>query len=252
VFGRFFTDCLITICDEDEKTARAHHICRTIRRTHGVGAREDRFSPVDRAEKVALRAQLGLEKDAVICLCTGELNINKNQKQLVAAAAQVVKQQPAFCLLLAGSGDSELSLRQQIDGLGLQECVRLLGYRTDVDRLVKASDMIASVSFREGLPVNIMEGMLCAKPAVATHNRGHDELIADGVSGSLVDCGDVEATARALTALCSQPELRRQMGLAARERSAVYGSQSVMHEVESIYAEFVFNQSTRKDRGKKE
>ena len=83
-------------------------------------------------------------------------NINKNQKQLIAATAQVVKEQPAFCLLCAGAGDQEQALRQQIDELGLQDHVKLLGYRTDVEQFVKVSDMIASVSYREGLPVNIM------------------------------------------------------------------------------------------------
>ncbi len=242
-FGRLFTDCLITICNEDEQTARRHRMCRIICRTHGVGAKEDRFFPVDEAEKQALRRQLGLKADDILCLCTGELNINKNQKQLIAATAQVVKEQPAFCLLCAGAGDQEQALRQQIDELGLQDHVKLLGYRTDVEQFVKVSDMIASVSYREGLPVNIMEGMLCAKPAVATHNRGHNELIADGVSGFLVDFGDVDATAKALGELAAQPELRQTMGQAARDRSSVYGSQNVMREMERIYTEFVFNHS---------
>ena len=154
-----------------------------------------------------------------------------------------MKEQPAFCLLCAGAGDQEQALRQQIDELELQDHVKLPGYRTDVEQFVKVSDMIASVSYREGLPVNIMEGMLCAKPAVATHNRGHNELITDGVSGFLVDFGDVDATAKALGELAAQPELRQTMGQAARDRSSVYGSQNVMREMERIYSEFVFNHS---------
>ncbi len=241
IFGRSWTDCLITICDEDEKTARTHHICRNIRRSHGVGAKAERFAPVSEEEKRALRKELGLDESAVLCLCTGELNANKNQKQLVEATKQVLSACPDFCLLCAGVGDTEQALQVQIEALGLQKSVRLLGYRTDIDKVVKASDFVSSVSLREGLPVNIIEGMLCAKPAVATHNRGHNELICDGVSGYLVNPGDVDATAAALTALAVQPDLREQMGLAAQERSAVYSTQSVMREVEQIYNEFVFN-----------
>ncbi|HBL41584.1 MAG TPA: glycosyltransferase family 1 protein [Ruminococcaceae bacterium] len=241
IFGRLWTDCLITICDEDEKTARKHRMCRNIRRIHGVGARAERFSPVNEEEKKALRRELGLDESAVICLCTGELNANKNQKQLVEATKQVISVCPNFCLLCAGIGDTELVLLSQIEALGLQNSVRLLGYRTDVERFAQASDMVASVSLREGLGINIIEGMLCAKPAVATHNRGHNELICDGVSGYLVNPNDVDATAKALTALATQADLREQMGLAAKERSAVYSTQSVMREVEQIYNEFVFN-----------
>lgn len=246
IFGRLFTDCLITICDEDEKTARTHRICRNVRRIHGAGADAKRFAPADEAEKQALRAQLGLAADDLVCLCTGELNVNKNQKQLVAATAQVIQSVPAFRLLSAGSGDTEQALRQQINELGLQDHVQLLGYRTDVERFVKASDFVASMSCREGLGVNIIEGMICAKPAVATRNRGHSELVADGVSGYLVAIGDVDATAKALINLAEQPELRQKMGLAAKERSTAYTTQSVMREMESTYREFVFEKVDQK------
>lgn len=246
LFGRLWSDCLITICDEDEKTAREHKICRSVRRIHGAGAKAERFAPISEEERLALRDELGFGPDDVLCLCTGELNANKNQKQLVAAAAQVVEACPSFYLLCAGSGDTEQALREQIESLGLQDHVRLLGYRTDVERFVRVSDFVASVSCREGLGVNLIEGMICAKPAVATRNRGHSELVADGVSGFLVPIGDVDATAKAMLQLAEQPALRQKMGLAAKERSAAYTTQSVMREMESIYHEFVFDRQDQK------
>ncbi len=194
VFGKLFTDCIITICDEDEANAKKHKLCKNIKRIHGVGVNGERFMPVDEETRQKIRKEYNLDKNAKVCLCTGELNANKNQQMFISALPEVVKENPGFRLMFAGIGDKEDELRSLAKSLGVEENVMFLGFRTDIDKLIAVSDFICAGSYREGLPVNIIEGMLSAKPAVVSHNRGHNELVADGVSGFLL----ISVTQRAL------------------------------------------------------
>ncbi len=245
IFGRLFCDCLITICDEDEATAKKHRLCNTVRRIHGIGGDGVRFAVCSDEEKMSLRELYGFDKNSKICLCTGELNANKNQQMLIRALPVVVAAYPGFKLLFAGVGDNEANLRELAKELKVENSVVFLGFRSDVDNLMKMSDFVASASFREGLPVNIIEGMLNAKPAIVTHNRGHNELVEDGVSGIFVPFGDNDKVVQAFIAFCSDEELCRKMGKAACERSEKYSLQSVEKELNSIYNEIVFNKNDR-------
>ena len=128
-----------------------------------------------------------------------------------------------------------------IKQLGVENSAKLLGYRTDVDRLLKICDFVASASYREGLPVNIIEGMFSKKAAVVTHNRGHDELVAQNESGIFVPTDDPKECAKAFEKLCKDKNLRLEMGEKAFERAHKYSSEKVKKELEEIYKEIIFN-----------
>ena len=68
--------------------------------------------------------------------------------------------------------------------------MKTLGYRTDLEKLVPAVDAVVSCSKREGLGLNVIEAMLCKKPVVAAINRGHVELVDNGVTGYLLQSED--------------------------------------------------------------
>lgn len=240
IIGRLFTDCLITIGDEDEKRARKNKLCKSIFRIHGVGVDGEKFHEISFSEKLELRREYGYNERDVLCLCTGELNLNKNQK-LFIAAMEHVKACPGLKLIFAGAGDSLSDLQAQIKGLHLEDRAQLLGYRTDVADLLKISDFVCSASYREGLPVNIIEGMFSSKPAIVSHNRGHDELVADNESGIFVPTDDPQAAARALERLCKDKDLREKMGRKAFERAQKYSTLNVAKELEEIYKKAVFD-----------
>ncbi len=65
------------------------------------------------------------------------------------------------------------------------------------------------------MPLNIIEAMLCAKPVVASHNRGHDELVSPGRTGILLTPTDTAGFAAAIDALATNAVKRNEMGEAA-------------------------------------
>ncbi len=229
-----FTDLLITINEEDYRLAREKFPVR-VARIHGIGARSDKYAPYDTDTCRALRQELGYAEGEKLILCTGELLPNKNQITAIRAMEQVVKAHPEAKLLLAGNGPSEDALQEEIQKLGLSEHVQLLGYRTDLERYVNIADIILSCSYREGLPLNIVEGMLCRKPVVASVNRGHRELVQEGRTGYLLAPADTEGFARRLTELLEHPETREALAANAEAFAQSYADRSVAAELENIY-----------------
>ena len=230
-------DVLVTVNEEDYRLACERFGGRTrVERIHGVGVDEGRYHPVTKEERAAMRSNEGLKESDFAILCTGELNENKNQATLIAAAAQLRNELPNLRVLLAGNGPKEQELRAQVESLGLTENVKLLGYRTDLERVTPAVDLVVSCSLREGMPLNIIEAMLCKKPVVASHNRGHDELVEDGATGFLIDPKDAEGFAAAIRKLAESEDLLRKLGEAGAEKAQMYGVKAVEKELMRVIA----------------
>lgn len=229
-----FTDTLITITEEDYKRSSAYFKVNTVH-IHGVGADSSRFTPVTKEEQFRLRDELSLPTDSPIILCTGELLKNKNQATLLKSLPEILKLHPNLLVLLAGNGPEQPNLEQLAAELGITKHVKLLGYRTDLEKLVKAADIIVSCSFREGLPLNIIEGMLCARPIVASANRGHNELIADRNCGLLFPPGEYHNLAKAVITLLNNPDLINQLSLRASKHALRYTDTAVVKELRNLY-----------------
>jgi Glycosyltransferase len=230
-----YCDLLITLNEEDESLAGKRFGKRTkVARIHGVGVDESRYHPATPEDQLAMREAEGLAPDDFVLLCTGELNANKNQTTLVSAAALLKDEIPRLKILLAGNGPREQALREQIHAEGLDGIVRLIGYRTDLERVVPAVDLVVSCSKREGMPLNIIEAMLCGKPVVASHNRGHDELVRDGVTGRLLPFGDVPAFAEAIRSVYRNAAQTAAMGQNGRREIQPYTIAAVGAELNDL------------------
>ena len=175
-------DYLVTITNEDYELASKKFKTKVVR-MHGVGVDGDRHYPISEEQKLSLRKELGVSDKDFICLCTGELNKNKNQKFLIDLVPKLKEQIPNIKLWLAGNGASKEELEKQIEMLGVSDSVTLLGYQPKIENYVRASDVVLTASKREGLPFNVVEAMLTKRPVVASVNRGHRELIKDGETG---------------------------------------------------------------------
>lgn len=225
-----FTDKLITINEEDYQLAKRKFSC-PVCRIHGVGANSEAFRLVDTDEQQRIKAELGLHSHVLITV--GELLPNKNQKTAILALHKVLETYPHTCLLIAGNGPEKESLAETARALGLQDNVRFLGYTTQLQRYLEAADVAIACSHREGLPLNILEAMLCGKPVVASDNRGHRELVQPGINGYLVDADDVDAYAQSVCRLLS---LKKTDGTAIQCSVTPYTDRCVAEELKHIYS----------------
>ena len=187
-----FTDTLILINKEDYELAkRKFKKCKDIQYVPGVGIDEKKFDfEMSEDERTELRASLGLKKDDFVMIFPAELNKNKNQIMLINAMEELVKKHENIHLLLPGTDLYDGYYQTITKDKNLDKNVHFLGYRKDIPRLLKISDLAVSSSKREGLPVNILEAMCAGLPVVATDCRGQRDLIADGENGYLIQQND--------------------------------------------------------------
>lgn len=231
-FANHYTDKLITITKEDYQLASKKFNCQ-VQRIHGVGVNEERYYPVSMEEQLKLREELGFSAEQKIILCVGELLPNKNQKMAIHAMKEVVKVYPDAQLLLAGNGPEKEHLEAEIKACGLESNVKLLGYCTCLEKYQRITDVLLACSYREGLPLNLVEAMLTGNPVVASVNRGHRELICDCLNGFLVNNAH-EMADRVMELLCND-ENRQQMGQKALCFAQEFGVETVKRELDAIY-----------------
>ncbi len=138
--------------------------------------------------------------------------------EVLVDAAGLLQEEARVHLLLVGNMQSAV-LRERIDTSPARMRIHLAGYRADAPALMAACDVFVLPSLkREGLPRAVIESMAYRTPPIVTNCGGSPELVEDGVSGLVVPPGDARAIAEAVRRLRADPESRKKMGEAARER----------------------------------
>jgi glycosyltransferase involved in cell wall biosynthesis len=163
-----------------------------------------------------IRNQLSIPPGTVVAGTVGSLFEVKGLPYLLEAAKKIITCFPDFKLLIAGEGNQEAALNEEIIALKLQETVKFLGFRDDVPKLLNLFDIYVCSSISEGLSLSILEAMAAGKPVVATAVGGNPELIIHGQNGFLVPSKDPEALAQKVLVLLKDKNLRESMGKKGR------------------------------------
>lgn len=227
----FFTDVLITINREDYEFSRKHLHAKRLEYVQGVGVKLERFQNHS-AERDAIRVSLGLGKDDFVLLSVAEMTKNKNHRMMLEAMARIPN--PHVHLLCAGRGqelENNIALCSQ---LHLMHRVHFLGYRSDVPQLYAAADVFLFISFREGLSLSLMEAMSSGLPCIVSPIRGNVDLITDRKEGIYARLHP-KSIAEAIVSLESDPELRRTLGEAAKEKVQAFSLDTISKRMEEIY-----------------
>lgn len=225
-----YTDLLITINAEDYERAKRFS-AKQVALVHGVGIDVARFrEDVDRA---AVRASLGIPRDANAVITVGEHIPRKNHETVLRTVAKL----PGVWLLFGGVGELMEPLRALAEALGIAERTLFLGFRKDVPALLGAADVFMFPSFQEGLPVSLMEAMAVGLPCVVSRVRGNADLIQDGKGGMLREPLDADGFAEDIAGLLENPALRREMGTRNRKEIEAYGLAKVRAHMAELYGE---------------
>lgn len=175
------TDTLVTINNEDYNRGKKFNT--DIIMINGVGINLNLYKKPSYEEKNKLRNTYGIKNNLKVLFYAAELNDNKNQKKLIEYMKKIVEIDSKVILLLAGEGKKRNILNEMISKYNLKENVFLMGQRNDIQNLLKISDVIVSSSKREGLPVNLIEGMATGLPAIVSDCRGNRDLIKNNTNG---------------------------------------------------------------------
>ncbi len=223
--GGMFTDYIFTVSGEDCASAVSLNIIDEDKVEHtGIGVDLDRFDPKRFAGmRDGIRGRLGIAPDRPVVCIVGRLVREKGYIELVQAVEKIARVIRNVLVLVVGGAldsdydDASAEIMQAVAEKDLDNQFMFLSFRSDVEELLYASDVFTLPSYREGLPVSVMEAMAMELPVVATNIRGSRETVRDGVSGFLVEVGDIDALADALISLLADEDKRREMGMRGRE-----------------------------------
>lgn len=159
-------------------------------------------------------------------VCTGKLYEVKGQKYLIEACRLLRDRGVEVACEFVGDGPDREMLARRVAEVGMEDCVRFHGRVTQhrIAQILAEADILAAPSVpasdgrREGIPVVLMEAMACGVPVAASDLSGIPELVEHGETGLLVPPGDSTALADALQRLASDPQLRRRLAAAARDK----------------------------------
>ncbi len=178
----------------------------------------DLFRPWDDPARRAGREALGITPDTIAFGCVASFTPVKRHNDLIAAFASVVIAHPNARLLLVGDGPLRADITAQIAELGLQDSVRLLGNRPDIENVLPLFDAAVLASSTEGMSNALLEAMSCRLPLVATAVGGNLQLVIDDTNGLLVPINDPASLAKALICIAQSASLRQRLGTEGRAR----------------------------------
>ena len=174
------------------------------------------------AARSALVNELGIDPSLPVMVSVGTIMRRKRPLVAVDVLSALRNKGIAATLLLAGrtEGTESGMVVDAIARAGLRDHVRLLGYRSDIDRLLAGCDLLLAPAVDEGHGRAVVEAMLAGTPVIAAKSGGHVEILRDGVTGRLVDPDDVDAMATAAAELLTHYDRASLLAHRAREDAA--------------------------------
>lgn len=166
-----FTDALITINNEDFNFARKKFKNTNVYKINGIGLDVEKIKSV-KIDKEAKKRELGVDTDTYIIMSVGELNENKNHQAVIKA---LEKFEHKYIYIICGVGPLDEMLKEMAKERNVN--LKLLGFRNDIFELLQITNLFIFPSYREGLPVSLMEAVSLEVPCLASNIRGCNELL---------------------------------------------------------------------------
>ncbi len=164
-----------------------------------------------------------------------ELHPIKNLAVAIDAVASLIHIFPRLRYVIIGEGQERARLSAQIQHLGLEEHVFLVGALPEAARFLKAFDLFVLPSKSEGAGYVLLEAGLAAVPIVATRVGGIPELITNGQTGSLVPSDAVDALTLAIRELLEDSNRQAEYTTTLLPICAAYSIEKMVAETVAVY-----------------
>ena len=227
-------DAIITINQEDLHLARKRFRNTSVYYLPGIGVDVEAYSKANVC-KDDVRKSLGIGQSEKLIISVGEVNDNKNQKTIIKALT--FPQMADVHYLIVGDGNRRIQTEAYAAELNVGNRVHFLGYCTDIASLLHVADVFVFPSYREGLPVAVMEAMAAGIPVIASRIRGNVDLIEDGVNGFLCDPRDAAGFADRIQKILDNPSLVQKFCNNSLRKIHAYDMGIVTEKLKELYCD---------------
>ncbi|MEM0982995.1 MAG: glycosyltransferase [Planctomycetota bacterium] len=219
-------------------------------RAHGIGEEEQYLTvrsgmetekflhPEPGEDRASMRSKLGFTDDDFVIGTVARLAEHKGHDDLLDALGDELRARPSWKLLWVGDGWWRDRLLGRVKEMGLSDRVVTTGLveQHRVPSMMRAMDVLAHPSYREGLPRTVPQGLLCGVCPVANDVDGTREICRDMDTGRLVACQDIAALREAVVWLFEHPDERRAMMERGRDEVArEFTAARMVERLEEVY-----------------
>lgn len=174
------------------------------------------------------------EKEIIIGTI-GRLTYQKGHDLLIKAFAHVADIIGNVRLIILGSGENEINLKNLVKENGCENKINFVKYNEDIYDILNKLDIFILTSRYEGVPYVILEAMNIGIPIVSTRVGGIDNILKDEYSALLVEKGNIEEISKALMKLIKNPLLRTELSNNAFNEVQKYSIENMAKNVEYLY-----------------
>jgi glycosyltransferase involved in cell wall biosynthesis len=196
----------------------------------------------DEAETEALRrdvrTELAMPPETRLLLTTARLEPQKGHVNLLQIMSRVIDEFPDVRFVWAGDGGERQALETRVQQQGLGSHVRFLGYRTDIHRLLRASDLFVFPShFEGGCSSSIREAMARRLPIVCSDAGGIPEILHNGCHALVFRVQDNDGMLAQLRDALRHPAKMHALAEQARERIEEFSSDRMVDNYSAVFRE---------------
>lgn len=196
------------------------------------------FAPVSEKRLERLRDLYGLELDSPVVGTTSRLSSEKGLHVLLEAFALVLSRLSRARLLIVGDGPERTSLERQAQALDIRHAVIFAGFQSDVAAHLRLFWITAAPSiWEEPCPLSVIESLAAGVPVVASRVGGIPEVVRDGETGLLVEQGNLQQLATAISRVLEEPILRQRLGEGCRAHDQRASMRCHLERMEALYRE---------------
>lgn len=229
----FFTDELLAVGDKVRQDVL----------NAGIGSK-DKFGLMppglgigSLSPKVDSQKILALPSGRLQCAFIGRVTQIKRPDRFLDVVSEIKKRGVELDFFIAGDGELLEICRERIKNDDLP--VTVLGWQSDIERVLSAADIVVLTSDNEGTPLSLIQAGMAGLPVVTTNVGSVPDVVLDGVTG-IVSGPDVEQIVDALEKLVADKGLRAQYGAAAQDFTlSHFGVKRLVSDHEELYKKLI-------------
>jgi glycosyltransferase EpsD len=211
--------------------------CKHKYKITGVGVDGENFKPITIEEKSALRKKYDFKEEDFILIYAAEHTTRKNHKFIIEAAP-LLNAIPNLKIICTGRGVLQEYNKKIANEAGLKNML-FTGYVANIREYMALSDVGISASFGEGLGINLVEELFLGKPIIASNNKGHREVVMDGINGFLFQKGDHQGFVNAVKALYEGKSFYQELSEKAPETAQKFSIADSVNQMSAIYSDIL-------------
>lgn len=166
----------------------------------------------------------------------GRLSKQKNQKFIIDLADYMKTKEIKFKILIAGKGELEETLKEEVKLRNLEDEIIFLGFIENIKEFMKSIDLFILPSYWEGFGYVMVEAMLCEKPVIAFNTSSNPEIVEDDKCGFLIDIDNIEQCYKKILFLKENHEKAKDIGNYGKKYSeGKFSINSTLEKLEEVF-----------------